>query len=106
MSGVVRQQDVFIGFGTHGAQECPHTIVGFYTGGLPSVRVNGLPVIRNGDFGVHNCPHCGMSMSMQGYPLVLAGGQMVSLQNQAVTHFCGIGQNVGCSVNVRAGEQG
>lgn len=103
MPGICRMGDYTLGMGSHGNDDCPHSIVGFYMQGSPNVRINGLQAQRMGDFAVHNCPHCGFSMAIQGYPTVLANGMPVTLRGHAVTTFCGMGMNMMASMNVRCG---
>lgn len=99
MQGISKVSDLTIGFGTHGSLCCPHVILGIIITGSPNTIVNGIPMARTGDIGIHNCPHCPINMCITGSPNTLANGRQIHRIGDLVTEFCGIGFTVTGSIN-------
>lgn len=88
----------------HGKPCCPHVVVGPATQGSPDVIVNGQPVLRIGDPGVH-AACCGSNSwnCAAGSATVIANGIPVVRIGDATTHCGGGGNMIQGSPNVIVG---
>lgn len=87
--------DFTIGVGSHGADCCPHTIVGFRITGSPDTNVNGLKTSRSiVDLSVHTCPHCGVNLCIGGSLDVYTNAYKDHCRGDIETEFCGTGITV------------
>jgi uncharacterized Zn-binding protein involved in type VI secretion len=89
---------------SHGKNCCPHNVTGPAVQGSPDVIVNGNPVLRIGDPGVHAaccgsntwaCAEGSSTVMINGIPLVRLG--------DATSHCGGTGKMVAASPDVIAG---
>jgi uncharacterized Zn-binding protein involved in type VI secretion len=88
----------------HGCPACPHPATGPAITGSPTVKVNGLPVLRVGDQGVH-AACCGPNMwsPSSGSATVFVNGKAAVRKGDDTQHCGGEGKVQGGSMNVRAG---
>jgi uncharacterized Zn-binding protein involved in type VI secretion len=88
----------------HGCPACPHPAIGPAIQGSPDVHVNGRPVVRVGDKGVH-AACCGGNMwtAAAGSATVMVNNKPAHRQGDACTHCGGVGKMVEGSENVVTG---
>lgn len=101
MPSSVRVGDTTIGYGSHGAPECPHTIYGRFIEGSSNVFVNNRKAVRAPlDRTIHSCPHCPNGMAIKGSPTIFINGYSAHRRGDRVTEFCGTGQSIKGSPDV------
>ena len=104
MPQIARVTDEHRGICGHGADCCPHNVVGEIVEGSPDTFANGLQVARLGDMVEHDCPHCGIGWISSSSSTVRANGIGVARLGDAVTYPGGGGTITTASGNVRAGD--
>jgi uncharacterized Zn-binding protein involved in type VI secretion len=105
MPGVARLGDISTAIAdTHGCPACPHPVSGPAIVGSPDVMVNGLPILRVGDSGIHTAC-CGPNTwcATHGSCSVFANGKMIVRREDPIKHCGAIGKMAGGSKNVNAG---
>ena len=100
MPNQTRQMDITIGFGTHGKNCCPHSIVGFIITGSPNVYTNGIMSGRTTDLGIHTCPHCGINIMLGGSSNTFINNLSSHRIGDPVSEICGAGISITGSPNV------
>lgn len=86
---------------SHGAKCCPHSVIGPAVSGSPNVFLEGLPMLRVGDPGVHSA--CCASNSWQcaaGSTDVFVNGIPAVRRGDATRHCGGAGAMVNGSTTV------
>lgn len=88
----------------HGCPACPHNVTGPAVQGSPNVTVNSLPVVRQGDMGVHMVCCAGNTWTAQkGSSTVFVNGMPVMRKGDMVQHCGGAGKLNAGSANVNVG---
>lgn len=92
-------------FDTHGCPNCPHPdLIGPATSGSANVFVNGQPVVRIGDSGIHAaCCSSNTWVALTGSATVLVNGRPIHRKGDKDIHCGGLGEMVEGSGNVKAG---
>lgn len=103
MPKLARVGDVHRGTCSHGADCCPHSVVGTIVGGSPNVRSNKRQQARLGDAVVHNCPHCGTGTITSASTTIRANGKGVARIGDRVTYPGGSGTITTASDDISAG---
>ncbi len=90
---------------SHGCKGCSHSVEGPAVQGSGDVFVNSLPILREGDMGVHSSC-CGPNtwQADQGSATVFANGMPVHRLGDATKHCGGDGNLVQGSPNVFVGD--
>lgn len=88
----------------HGKNCCSHNVTGPATAGSPDVSINGRPVLRIGDPGVH-AACCGSNTwkCAQGSPTVVVNNIPVVRLGDTTTHCGGTGTMIEASGDVSIG---
>jgi uncharacterized Zn-binding protein involved in type VI secretion len=88
----------------HGKNCCPHNVIGPALSGSPDVSINGKPVLRIGDPGVHSAC-CGPNTwkCAAGSGTVVVNGLPVARLGDATSHCGGIGTMIEGSPDVSIG---
>ncbi len=89
---------------SHGCPRCPHTCIGPSVTASPDVFVNGKPVLRVGDVGVH-AACCGRNVwvAVEGSSTVFVNGQPVHRKGDKDLHCGGMGEMMDGSPDVKIG---
>jgi len=89
----------------HGCPACPHPVIGPAVCGSPNVNVNGLPVMRLGDPGIH-AACCGPNQwkVAKGSPTVYINGKPLARLGDKTAHCGGSGNLIQGSPNVSADD--
>lgn len=89
----------------HGCPGCPHSVVGPGVSGSPDVKINGKPVMRVGDVGIH-AACCGSNTwrAIQGSPNVFVNGRAIHRLGDADQHCGGVGKMIEGSQDVFINE--
>ena len=104
MPRAARVTDEHRGVCSHGADCCPHSVVGTITSGSPDVFINGLRAARLNDTVRHNCPHCGTGFVSSASGSVFANGAPVARLGDRVTYPGGRGTITTANDTVTAGD--
>lgn len=88
----------------HGCPACPHNCVGPAVSGSPDVMINGKPVLRVGDMGVH-AACCGPNLwvAVEGSASVFVNGLPVHRKGDKDLHCGGLGEMIEGSADVKIG---
>lgn len=90
---------------THGCPSCPHPVFGPSISGSPDVIVNGQPVLRVGDVGIHRtCCSEGQWVAVEGSAGVFFNDLPVVRQGDETMHCGGTGVMIQGSANVSIGD--
>ena len=103
MSLDARTSDNHMGICAHGAQCCPHSVIGTIVQGSPNVFVNGRPAARLNDMVRHSCPHCGVGWVDSASSSVFANGIPVARSGDRVRYPGGRGSILSGSSNTIVG---
>ena len=89
----------------HGCVGCPHSVSGPVIQGSSDVLVNGKPVARKGDSGVHGvCCGPNRFVIARGSSTVFVNGKPVTRNGDMTIHCGGIGKMIHSSSNVIIGN--
>ena len=105
MPGLGRITDISsVGACAHGCPACPHPAQGPATQGSPNVFANGLPVLRQGDIGVH-AVCCGPNtwQATSGSGTVFINGMPAHRMGDQCQHCGGVGSLISGSPDVLVG---
>jgi uncharacterized Zn-binding protein involved in type VI secretion len=96
--------NAFVPADAHGCPACPHPATGPATVGSPNVLVNGLPVLRLGDSGVH-AACCGPNQwkAAKGSSTVFVNDKPAHRMGDTTSHCGGVGNLIVGSANVIVG---
>jgi len=86
MARIARRTDEHRGICDHGAQCCPHSVIGSIIEGSVNSLADGLEIARLNDRVMHNCPHCGTGTISSASSSVMVDGIGVARIGDTVTY--------------------